>query len=127
MSGLGDEFTGKGADNIKAFYEDLALYTDTYLDFIDLQKAFLDGVKGKLDDESLGGSTFIDEHFLDAQLKQGIQNNKDMVKEQKEALSTIFDDISDLIELNVFSSKEVNEHLDDANKKEKMQLRLYIK
>lgn len=126
MSGLGDEFTGKGADNIKAFYEDLALYTDTYLDFIDMQKAFLDGVKGKLDDESLGGSTFIDEHFLDAQLKQGIQNNKDMVKEQKEALSTIFDDISDLIELNVFSSKEVNEHLDDANKKEKRQLMLYI-
>ncbi|WP_416807561.1 T7SS effector LXG polymorphic toxin [Bacillus safensis] len=119
VSGLGDEFTGKGADNIKAFYEDLALYTDTYLDFIDMQKAFLDGIKGKLDDESLGGSTFIDEHFLDAQLKQGIQNNKDMVKEQKEALSTIFDDISDLIELNVFSSKEVNEHLDDANKKRK--------
>ncbi|MEH7204463.1 ribonuclease YeeF family protein [Bacillus safensis] len=119
VSGLGDEFTGKGADNIKAFYEDLALYTDTYLDFIDMQKAFLDGVKGKLDDESLGGTTFIDEHFLDAQLKQGIQNNKDMVKEQKEALSTIFDDISDLIELNVFSSKEVNEHLDDANKKRK--------
>ncbi|MFK3903533.1 ribonuclease YeeF family protein [Bacillus safensis] len=119
VSGLGDEFTGKGADNIKAFYEDLALYTDTYLDFIDMQKAFLDGVKGKLDDESLGGSTFIDEHFLDAQLKQGIRNNKDMVKEQKEALSTIFDDISDLIELNVFSSKEVNEHLDDANKKRK--------
>ncbi|WP_186305763.1 LXG domain-containing protein, partial [Bacillus pumilus] len=119
VSGLGDEFTGKGADNIKAFYEDLALYTDTYLDFIDMQKAFLDGVKGKLDDESLGGSTFIDEHFLDTQLKQGIQNNKDMVKEQKEALSTIFDDISDLIELNVFSSKEVNEHLDDANIKRK--------
>lgn len=119
VSGLGDEFTGKGADNIKAFYEDLAIYTDTYLDFIDMQKAFLDGVKGKIDDESLGGSTFIDEHFLDAQLKQGIQNNKDMVKEQKEALSTIFDDISDLIELNVFSSKEVNEHLEDANKKRK--------
>ncbi|KJF45915.1 T7SS effector LXG polymorphic toxin, partial [Bacillus altitudinis] len=119
VSGLGDEFTGKGADNIKAFYEDLALYTDTYLDFINMQKAFLDGVKGKLDDESLGGSTFIDEHFLDTQLKQGIQNNKDMVKEQKEALSTIFDDISDLIELHTFSSKEVNEHLDDANKKRK--------
>ncbi|BBP89644.1 hypothetical protein BsIDN1_32620 [Bacillus safensis] len=47
MSGLGNEFTGKGADNIKAFYEDLALYTDTYLDFIDMQKAFLDGVKRK--------------------------------------------------------------------------------
>ncbi|WP_235701755.1 ribonuclease YeeF family protein [Bacillus altitudinis] len=119
VSGLGDEFTGKGADNIKAFYNDLVLYTDTYLDFIDMQKAFLDGVKGKLDDESLGGSTFIDEHFLDAQLKQGIQNNKDMVKEQKEALSTIFDDISDLIELQTFSSKKVDEHLDDANKKRK--------
>ncbi|WP_426578745.1 ribonuclease YeeF family protein [Bacillus altitudinis] len=119
VSGLGDEFTGKGADNIKAFYNDLVLYTETYLDFIDMQKAFLDGVKGKLDDESLGGSTFIDEHFLDAQLKQGIQNNKDMVKEQKEALSTIFDDISDLIELQTFSSKKVDEHLDDANKKRK--------
>ena len=40
VSGLGNEFTGKGADNIKAFYEDLALYVDTYLDFIDMQKRF---------------------------------------------------------------------------------------
>ncbi|WP_438497135.1 T7SS effector LXG polymorphic toxin, partial [Bacillus pumilus] len=119
VANLGDEFTGKGADNIKDFYNDLALYTDTYLDFIDMQKAFLDGVKGKLDDESLGGSTFIDEHFLDAQLKQGIQNNKDMVKEQKEALTAIFDDVSDLIELQTFSSKEVDEHLDDANEERK--------
>ncbi|BBP89645.1 hypothetical protein BsIDN1_32630 [Bacillus safensis] len=43
-----------------------------------------------------------------------------MVKEQKRSpYPLFFDDISDLIELNVFSSKEVNEHLDDANKKEK--------
>ncbi|MFP3636977.1 T7SS effector LXG polymorphic toxin, partial [Bacillus sp. SIMBA_033] len=63
--------------------------------------------------------TFIDEHFLDAQLKQGIQNNKDMVKEQKEALTAIFDDVSDLIELQTFSSKEIDDHLDDANKKRK--------
>ncbi|MFJ5965888.1 T7SS effector LXG polymorphic toxin [Bacillus sp. NPDC093026] len=115
VANLGDEFTGKGADNIKAFYADLALYADTYLDFIDMQKAFLDGVKGKLDDASLGGHTFIDEHFLESQVKQGIQNNQDMVEEQKEALANIFDDIRDLIELDVFSSKEVNEHLDDAN------------
>ncbi|MGE6632450.1 T7SS effector LXG polymorphic toxin, partial [Bacillus sp. NPDC077027] len=119
VADLGDEFTGKGADNIKAFYGDLALYTETYIDFIDMQKSFLDGVKGKLDDASLGGSTFIDEHFLESQLKQGIQNNKDMVKEQKQALSTIFDDISDLIELDVFSSQKVDEHLDDANEKRK--------
>ncbi|MEK4846437.1 T7SS effector LXG polymorphic toxin [Bacillus sp. FSL W8-0183] len=119
VANLGDEFTGKGADNIKAFYNDLALYTDTYLDFIDMQKAFLDGVKGKLDDESLGGSTFIDEHFLDAQVKQGIKNNKDMIEEQKEALTAIFDDISDLIELQTFSSKKVDEHLDNANEERK--------
>ncbi|MFB8734970.1 hypothetical protein ACEQPO_17015 [Bacillus sp. SL00103] len=55
MSGLGDEFTGKRCRQYQSFYNDLALYTDTYLDFIDMQKAFLDGVKGKLDDESLGG------------------------------------------------------------------------
>ncbi|MEH7650659.1 T7SS effector LXG polymorphic toxin, partial [Bacillus safensis] len=119
VANLGDEFTGKGADNIKAFYNDLALYADTYLDFIDMQKAFLDGVKGKLDDESLGGSTFIDEYFLDAQVKQGIKNNKEMVEEQKEALTAIFDDISDLIELQTFSSKKVDEHLDNANEERK--------
>ncbi|WP_255290972.1 T7SS effector LXG polymorphic toxin, partial [Bacillus safensis] len=59
VANLGDDFTGKGADNIKSFYKELSGNVDMFISFIDKQKAFHEGVSGTLDDTSFGGDTFV--------------------------------------------------------------------
>ncbi|RUK46227.1 transposase, partial [Bacillus safensis] len=49
VANLGDDFTGKGADNIKSFYKELSGNVDMFISFIDKQKAFHEGVSGTLD------------------------------------------------------------------------------
>ncbi len=72
VANLGDDFTGKGADNIKSFYKELAGNVDMFISFIDKQKAFHEGVSGTLDDTNFGGDTFVEEHFLDNAVHMGI-------------------------------------------------------
>nr|WP_285858223.1 T7SS effector LXG polymorphic toxin [Bacillus safensis] len=119
VANLGDDFTGKGADNIKSFYKELAGNVDMFISFIDKQKAFHDGVSGTLDDTHFGGDTFVEEHFLDSAVHMGIKNAKSIVKDQKKALKTIFEDIDDLISLEVFDSKTFDEKIADAEDERK--------
>nr|WP_257213750.1 T7SS effector LXG polymorphic toxin [Bacillus pumilus] len=119
VANLGDDFTGKGADNIKSFYKELAGNVDMFINFIDKQKAFHEGVSGTLDDTSFGGDTFVEEHFLDNAVHMGIKNAKSIVKDQKKALKTIFQDIDDLISLEVFDSKTIDEKIEDAEDERK--------
>ncbi|MCY7492929.1 T7SS effector LXG polymorphic toxin, partial [Bacillus safensis] len=119
VANLGGDFTGKGADNIKSFYKELAGNVDMFISFIDKQKAFHEGVSGTLDDTSFGGDTFIEEHFLDNAVHMGIKNAKSIVKDQKKALKTIFQDIDDLISLEVFDSQTFDEKIEDAEDERK--------
>ncbi|WP_428830654.1 ribonuclease YeeF family protein [Bacillus altitudinis] len=119
VANLGDDFTGKGADNIKSFYKELAGNVDMFISFIDKQKAFHEGVSGTLDDTNFGGDTFVEEHFLDNAVHMGIKNAKSIVKDQKKALKTIFQDIDDLISLEVFDSKTFDEKIEDAEDERK--------
>ncbi|OLP67053.1 Ribonuclease YqcG [Bacillus pumilus] len=120
---LGDDFKGKGADNIKSFYEELAGNVDTFIGFIDKQKVFHDGVSGTLDDVNLGGDTFVEEHFLDNNVQMGIKNAKSIVSDQKKALKTIFQDIDDLISLEVFDSETFDEKITNAENERKNTLK----
>ncbi|MBR0580840.1 ribonuclease YeeF family protein [Bacillus altitudinis A23-8] len=119
VANLGDDFTGKGADNIKSFYKELAGNVDMFISFIDKQKAFHEGVSGTLDDTNFGGDTFVEEHFLDNAVHMGIKNAKSIVKDQKKALTTIFQDIDDLISLEVFDSQTFDEKIEDAEDERK--------
>ncbi|WP_170123417.1 T7SS effector LXG polymorphic toxin [Bacillus safensis] len=119
VANLGDDFTGKGADNIKSFYKELAGNVDMFISFIDKQKAFHEGVSGTLDDTTFGGDTFVEEHFLDNAVHMGIKNAKSIVKDQKKALKTIFQDIDDLISLEVFDSQTFDEKIEDAEDERK--------
>ncbi|MCA6607677.1 T7SS effector LXG polymorphic toxin [Bacillus safensis] len=119
VANLGDDFTGKGADNIKSFYKELAGNVDMFISFIDKQKAFHEGVSGTLDDTNFGGDTFVEEHFLDNAVHMGIKNAKSIMKDQKKALKTIFQDIDDLISLEVFDSQTFDEKVEDAEDERK--------
>ncbi|WP_254107893.1 T7SS effector LXG polymorphic toxin [Bacillus pumilus] len=119
VANLGDDFTGKGADNIKSFYKELAGNVDMFISFIDKQKAFHEGVSGTLDDTNFGGDTFVEEHFLDNAVHMGIKNAKSIVKDQKDALKTIFEDIDDLISLEVFDSQTFDDKIEDVEDERK--------
>ncbi|MFP3752248.1 T7SS effector LXG polymorphic toxin, partial [Bacillus altitudinis] len=71
------------------------------------------------DDTNFGGDTFVEEHFLDNAVHMRIKNAKSIVKDQKKALKTIFQDIDDLISLEVFDSKTFDEKIADAEDERK--------
>ncbi|MCY9262957.1 LXG domain-containing protein [Bacillus haynesii] len=59
VADLGDDFQGKGADNIKAFFKEHARKIEEWLGMIDMQIAFLDSIAGTLEEAGLAGNTFV--------------------------------------------------------------------
>ncbi|GIN25623.1 T7SS effector LXG polymorphic toxin [Bacillus licheniformis] len=114
IADLENDFQGKGADNIKAFYREHARNVNEWLGMIDMQIAFFDSIAGKLEEAGLSGNTFVDTSYLENELEVAYGKSNEIVAGQKQAIKTILEDIKDIVPLEVFSTLDFKEHISNA-------------
>ncbi|MEC1275101.1 T7SS effector LXG polymorphic toxin [Bacillus subtilis] len=115
VADLGDNFKGKGADNIKDFFQGQAEIVDSWLTLVSAQIAFLNGISGDIKDQELNDS-YVETSFLDHELPNGDLKASEIVSAHKEEIDSILSGISDIIDLDMYTLDEYADKMGDAQK-----------
>ncbi|WLR42630.1 T7SS effector LXG polymorphic toxin [Bacillus carboniphilus] len=114
-----DAFQGKGASAIKGFYQAQSEVINAWLGLIDRQIAFLKGIDGDTEEAGLGGETTVYVPFLEDELSKSIKQSKEMVHQQQDDISAILSSVSDLVDIDVYSTDRFEEAMENADKERK--------
>lgn len=99
VADLGDDFQGKGADNIKDFFRGQAEIVDSWLKLVDGQIAFFKGISGDIKDQKLSNS-YVEVSFLDHELKNADLKATEIVSGLKLEMDKIIASVSDIVDLD---------------------------
>ncbi|MCY7831268.1 T7SS effector LXG polymorphic toxin [Bacillus spizizenii] len=115
VADLGDNFKGKGADNIKDFFQGQAEIVESWLTLVSAQIAFLKGISGDIKDQELNDS-YVETSFLDHELSNGDLKASEIVSAHKEEIDSILSGISDIIDLDMYTLDDYADKMGDAQK-----------
>ncbi|NCT29237.1 ribonuclease YeeF family protein [Bacillus velezensis] len=115
MADLGDALKGKGADNIKDFFQGQAEIADSWLTLVSAQIAFLNGISGDIKDQELS-DTYVETSFLEHELPNADLKASEIVSAHKAEINSILSGISDIIHLDTYTLDDYADKMGDAQK-----------
>ncbi|WP_144665070.1 ribonuclease YeeF family protein [Bacillus velezensis] len=115
MADLGDALKGKGADNIKDFFQGQAEIADSWLTLVSAQIAFLNGISGDIKDQELS-DTYVETSFLEHELPNADLKASEIVSAHKAEIDSILSGISDIIHLDTYTLDDYADKMGDAQK-----------
>ncbi|ASZ05662.1 MULTISPECIES: T7SS effector LXG polymorphic toxin [Bacillus] len=115
VADLGDALKGKGADNIKDFFQGQAEIADSWLTLVSAQIAFLNGISGDIKDQELSDS-YAETSFLEHELPNADLRASEIVSAHKAEIDSILSGISDIIHLDTYTLDDYADKMGDAQK-----------
>ncbi|MEC1105123.1 ribonuclease YeeF family protein [Bacillus velezensis] len=115
VADLGDALKGKGADNIKDFFQGQAEIAESWLTLVSAQIAFLNGISGDIKDQELS-DTYVETSFLEHELPNADLKASEIVSAHKAEIDSILSGISDIIHLDTYTLDDYADKMGDAQK-----------
>ncbi|MDA7027415.1 T7SS effector LXG polymorphic toxin [Bacillus sp. CLL-7-23] len=113
VADLGDDFTGKGADNIKEFFRGQSEVVDSWIVLADMQIAFFKGVAGDVKDKKLTDS-YIEMSFLKTELKNADKSSDQIVLDLKKNMDAIINRVNDIVDLDKWTDHDYTVEMSKA-------------
>ncbi|MEG7379489.1 T7SS effector LXG polymorphic toxin [Bacillus subtilis] len=115
VADLGQDFTGKGADNIKDFFQGQADIVDTWLKLVSAQIAFLKGISGDIKEKELKDH-YVETSYLENELPNGSLKASEIVSAHKLEIDNILADLVGILDLSSYSLDDYADKMYDAQK-----------